>query len=65
MVTQEDGSDKNQVINEAIICTKMAETLRKPAEGKYQYFSVCFLYLKVSDRVSNQWKQVHAGSNVS
>ncbi len=32
-VTQEDGSETNQTINEAVIITKMAQTLRKPPEG--------------------------------
>jgi hypothetical protein len=32
-VTQDDGSEANQTINEAVILTKIGQTLRKPPEG--------------------------------
>jgi len=33
MVTQDDGTEANTTINEAVILTKIAQTLRKPPEG--------------------------------
>uniref|UniRef100_A0A7S3PS96 Profilin n=1 Tax=Aplanochytrium stocchinoi TaxID=215587 RepID=A0A7S3PS96_9STRA len=33
MVTQEDGTEKEEVINEASIIVHVAETLKKPSEG--------------------------------
>lgn len=33
VVTQDDGTEAKQTINEAVILAKIAQTLRKPAEG--------------------------------